>query len=195
MRYILPCLFPSPVREYHQALVDELAGRFDLRMTQRQAIPAHFTLKYHFETDDIAPVERLLADFASRHAAAPVTVGQFGHFEENVVFATVTFSPAAQVLFEALGAALRQLSWMPWGPHDGAQLRPHMTLVENCRPRFVEVWRHLAGRARHFPAALDNLTLLRQTGADEDGLTRWAIHRTFILDGAHGADGGASPPR
>jgi 2'-5' RNA ligase len=195
MRYILPCLFPSPVREYHQALVDELAARFDLRMTQRQAIPAHVTLKYHFETDDIAPVERLLADFAGGHAAAPVTVGQFGHFDENVVFATVTFSPAAQMLFEALGTALRQLPWMPWSPHDGARLRPHMTLVEHCRPRFAEVWRHLAGRARHFPAALDNLTLLRQTGTDEDGLTRWATHQTFILDRAHGPGGGARPPR
>jgi 2'-5' RNA ligase len=195
MRYILPCLLPSPVREYHQALVDELAARFDLRMTQRQGIPAHFTLKYHFETDDIAPVETLLADFARGHAAAPVTVGHFGHFDENVVFATVTFSPAAQMLLEALGTALRHLPWMPWSPHDGAQLRPHMTLVEDCRARFGEVWRHLAGRARQFPAALDNLTLLRQTGTDEDGLTRWATHRTFRLVGAPEPRGGASPPR
>jgi 2'-5' RNA ligase len=196
MRYILPCLLPSPVRAYHRALVDELAARFDLRVTQRQAIPAHFTLKYHFETDDITPVETLLADFAGRHAAAPVTVGDFGHFEENVVFATVTLSPAAQTLLEALFSALRPLGWMPWSPHDGAHLRPHMTLAEDCRARFGEVWRHLTGRARQFPAALDNLTLLRQTGADEDGLARWALHRTFTLAGAGGlGEAGASPPR
>ena len=193
MRYILPCLLPSPVREYHRALVDELAARFDLRITQRQAIPAHFTLKYHFETDDIAPVEVLLADFADRHAAARVTVGDFDHFGENVVFATVTLSPAAQTLLEALFTALRRLPWMPWSPHDGDHLRPHMTLAEDCAARFAEVWHHLAGRARYFPAALDNLTLLRQTGADEDGLARWTTHRTFMLCDA--GTGGASPPQ
>ena len=196
MRYILPCLLMSPVREYHRALVDELATRFDLRITQRQALPAHFTLKYHFETDDISPVETLLADFAGRHRAAPVTVGDFDHFDQNVVFATVTLSPAAQPVLEALFSALRRLLWMPWSPHDGVHLRPHMTLAEDCRARFAEVWRHLAGRARRFPAALDNLTLLRQTGTDEDGLARWATHRTFTLGGAGGlGDAGASPPR
>ena len=195
MRYILPCLLPSFVGEYHRALVDELATRFDLRITQRQAIPAHFTLKYHFETDDITPVETLLADFAGRHPTVPVTVGDFDHFDENVVFATVTLSPAAQTLLEALFTELRRLAWMPWGPHDGPHLRPHMTLAEDCRARFAEVWRHLAGRARHFPAAPDNLTLLRQTGADEDGLARWTLHRTFTLAGAGGlGDAGASPP-
>ena len=200
MRYILPCLLPNLVREYHRALVDELATRFDLRITQRQAIPAHFTLKYHFETDDIIPVETLLADFAGRHAATPVTVGDFDHFDENVVFATVRLSPAARTVLEALFSALRRLPLMPWSPHDGAQLRPHVTLAEDCRARFTEVWRHLAGRARHFPAALDNLTLLRQTGAEDDGLIRWAVHRTFTLGGAPSVAGGLgeagdSPPR
>lgn len=180
MRYILPCFLPGPVREYHQALVDEIAARFDLSFTRRQAIPAHFTLKYHFETDDIAAVEEQLAGFARAHAAAPVTVGGFGHFDEDVVYVTVTLSPAARALLADLLAALRRLPWMPWSPHDGDNLRPHMTVAEYCRPRFEEVWRHVEGRERRFGAALDNLTLLRQVG-EEDGITRWAVHRAFPL--------------
>src|SRR4029450_8614916 len=39
-----------PLRAYHPALVEEIAARFDLPFTRRQDIPAHFTLKYHFET-------------------------------------------------------------------------------------------------------------------------------------------------
>ncbi len=60
MRYILPCLLGDLIRECHRDLVEEIATRFDLPFTQRQAIPAHFTLKYHFETPDIAPAEELL---------------------------------------------------------------------------------------------------------------------------------------
>lgn len=186
MRYILPCFLPSPIREYHGALVDEIATRFDLPFTRRQAIPAHFTLKYHFETGDVGPVERLLAEFAAAHAAQPVTVGDLNHFDEDVLFATVTPSPAARVLLTDLFAALRALPWMPWSPHDGANLRPHMTIAEYCRPRFAEVWRHLEGRARRFDAALDNLTLLRQTG-ETDGVTFWTVHRRFDLVGVPGA--------
>lgn len=190
MRYILPCLFASPIREYHQALVDEVATRFDLPFTRLQAIPAHFTLKYHFETDDIAPVEDLLAGLARGHVAAPVAVGGFGHFDEDAVYVTVTLSPPARAVLVDLFTALRGLPWMPWSPHDGENLRPHMTVAEYCRPRFAEVWRYLEGRAGgvgRFEAALDNLTLLRQVG-EEDGITRWTVHRTFRL-GPAGARG------
>jgi 2'-5' RNA ligase len=186
MRYILPCLFAGPIREYHQALVDEIAARFELPFTRRQAIPAHFTLKYHFETDDIAAVEDLLAAFARAHDAASLMVGGFGHFDEDVVYVTVTLSPAARAVLADLLAALRRLPWMPWSPHDGDNLRPHMTVAEYCRPRFEEVWRHVEGRERRFGAAFDNLTLLRQVG-EEDGITRWAVHRAFPLGRAGAA--------
>jgi 2'-5' RNA ligase len=188
MRYILPCFLGDPIRRYHQGLVDEIASRFDLLFTRRQAIPAHFTLKYHFETDDVRSVEALLADFARAHAAAPVTLAGFGHFDEDVVYVTVTPSPAARAVLAALFDALRALPWMPWSPHDGVNLQPHMTVAEFCRPRFAEVWRFVQPAARRFDGMLDNLTLLRQVG-DEDGITRWAVHRAFPLGTA-----GASPP-
>ena len=186
MRYILPCLFPSPIREYHRTLVDEIAARFELRYTQRQAIPAHVTLKYHFDTHDIAVVERRLADFTRAHFPAPLRVGGFDHFDEDVIFVTVTPSAAARSILSALFVTLRGLPWLAWSPHDGENLRPHMTVAEQCRPRFAEVWRYLEGRARHFDTMLDNVTLLRQVG-EEDGLTQWAVHRVFTLDGGDGA--------
>jgi 2'-5' RNA ligase len=190
MRYILPCFLPEPIRAYHAALVAEIAARFDLPYTRRQAIPAHFTLKYHWETDDMAPVERLLEAFAGAYGAAPVAVGGFDHFAEDVVFVRVTLSPSAEALLRALFATLRTLPWMPWSPHDAEALRPHMTIAEGCRPRFAEVWRHLLARGRQFDAALDNLTVLRQVG-EEDGITRWAVHRAFRLSVT--AAGGRAP--
>jgi hypothetical protein len=61
--YIIPCFFKPPIPAYHRELVDLIAERFGLTFTQRQAIPAHFTLKYHFTTRDIAQVEELVEDF------------------------------------------------------------------------------------------------------------------------------------
>lgn len=195
MRYILPCLFTGPVRAYHRELVEEIATRFDLPFTHRQDIPAHFTVKYHFETGDIAPVEALLQTFARANHPAPVGVGGFGHFDEDVIWIDVALSAAARALLASLHAALRRLAWLPWGPHDGEHLRPHMTVAEYCRPRFADLWAYLPVRERHFDAAFDNVTLLRQVG-EEDGIARWAVHRTFRFEirGASGAGSGAATP-
>ena len=193
-RYILPCFFGGAVRAYHRALVEEIAARFDLPFTFRQDIPAHFTVKYHWETADIAPVETLLDAVARAQHPAPLEVGGFGHFDEDVVWVNVALSAAARATLASLHDALRGLAWLPWGPHDGEHLRPHMTVAEYCRPRFADLWAYLPARERHFEAAFDNVTLLRQVGED-DGITRWAVHRAFPFGaGPSGAGGTSSPP-
>ena len=180
-RYIIPCLLRSPpIVDYHRELVDAIADRFGLTFTQRQRIPAHFTLKYHFTTSEIERVEELLGDLASRHAPAPVEVGGFGHFGEDVVFVEVRLSDDAKRSLSALISALRTLAWMPWSAHDAEHLHPHMTVAEFCRPRFAEVWDFVKTRKRRFAAQLDNVTILRQVG-EQDDIDLWAVHRSFTL--------------
>jgi len=179
-RYIISCFLGSPVQEYQRELVDLIAGRFGLTVTQRQAIPAHFTLKYHFATRDIGEVERLIGDFARGRAPSPVEVGGFGHFLEDVVFVEVRLSEAARRTVDALVATLRSLSWMSWDRHDAESLHPHMTIAEQCRPRFRELWEFLPPHERRFTGAFDNITILRKAG-ETDGMDRWVVHRTFKL--------------
>ena len=180
MRYIMPCLLSSPIGEYQREMVSVIAERFDLTFTQRQAIPAHFTLKYHFATLGIEQVEALLDDFVRSQRRSPITVGGFGHFDEDVIFVEVELSPAAQRVHEALVSALRTLPWMTWDQFDAEKLHPHMTIVERCRPRFTEVWEFLRLRERRFEAYLDNVTILKKVGA-ADGMDLWAVHRRFNL--------------
>lgn len=182
-RYIIPCLVRSPqIVEYHRELVDEIADRFGLTFTQRQRIPAHFTLKYHFTTEEIGQVEELLEAFGRRYAATFVDVGGCGHFGEDVVFVDVRLSEAARGTLAALISTLRTLSWMPWSAHDAEHLHPHMTIAELCRPRFAQVWEFLRTRERRFTTKFDNVTILRQVG-EEGGIERWAVHRSFTLVG------------
>ena len=180
MTYIMPCLLKPPVVEYHRALVDDIADRFGLTFTRQQAIRAHFTLKYHFTTTEIGAVEDLLEAFARTQSRTPVTVGGFGHFDEDVVFVEVSLSAAARRSLEALIAALRTLPWMPWSPFDAERLHPHMTIAERCRPRFAELWGYLKPFERRFTAWLDNVTILRKTD-ERDGMDVWTVHRSFEL--------------
>ena len=181
MRYIMPCLMPPPLLAYHRELVDLVAERFGLTFTRRQAIPAHFTLKYHFTTPEIGDVEALLDDFIRKHRRTSITVGGFGHFVEDVVFVDVQLSDAARRVLEALVSALRTVPWMSWDRFDAENLHPHMTIVERCRPRFAEVWEFLKTRERRFTAWFDNITLLKKVG-EKDGMDLWTIHRVFNLE-------------
>jgi 2'-5' RNA ligase len=180
MKYIMPCVLKPPVVEYHRALVDDIADRFGLTFTQQQAIPAHFTLKYHFTTTDIGAVETLLEDFVRTQRRTPITEGGFGHFDEDVVFVEVSLSEAARRSLDALVAALRTLPWMAWDPYDAENLHPHMTIAERSRPRFAEVLDYLKPFERRFTVWLDNVTILRRTG-ERDGMDLWAVHRLFEL--------------
>jgi len=180
MRYIMPCLLPLPIGDYQRELVDIIAARFGLTLTQRQAIPAHFTLKYHFTTPEIGQVEALLDDFVRRQRKAPITVGRFGHFFEDIVFVEVEFSAAAQRAFDALVSALRTLPWMSWDQFDAEKLHPHVTIAERCRPRFAEIWEFLKPRERRFTACFDNITILKKVG-EADDMDLWAVHRRFDL--------------
>ena len=178
--YIIPCLLKSPVQEYHQELVNVIAEQFGLTFTQRHAIPAHFTLKYHFTTAEIGQVEALLQSFSREHVRTPVTIGGFGHFLEDVVFVEVELSEAAKRALESLVSTLRRLPWMPWNQFDAENLHPHMTVAERCRARFTEVWEFVKPRERRFTAWFDNVTILKSVG-ERDGLDLWAIHRSFEL--------------
>lgn len=68
MRYVIHCLLDGPVVEYHRGLVQAVADRFGLGFTRDQGLPSHFTLKYEFETEDVAPVERAVFRDRLTHA-------------------------------------------------------------------------------------------------------------------------------
>src|SRR5262245_47016005 len=117
MRYTLACLLEGPAAEYQQRLIREIAARFDLRFTQEQAIPPHFTLKYEFDTDEIETVEEIVRRFCAAHTKTAVEVGGFGAFPPDVAFLKVQLSPAAQTLFEEFLSELREIPWMEWSPY------------------------------------------------------------------------------
>ena len=173
-------MFGPVIRDYHRALVEEIAQRVGLTWTQRQAIPAHFTLKYWFSAPPDGETERVLDTFGATHARTPVRVGGLGHFDRDVLFVEVTLSePARRTLGELL-AILRALPWMSWDVCDGDNLHPHMTIAERCGDRFDQAWTLAALRQQSFEAELDNITMFRHDG-DRDGVPIQTLHRTFLL--------------
>jgi 2'-5' RNA ligase len=181
MTYGIACVLGGPVVTYQHEIIREIADRFSGTSLLKPTIPSHFSLKYEFETEDVAPVESLIERFCKTHRATLVEVGGFGEFPPDVVYINVCLSPEAQLVFREFLRELRQIPWMTWSQYDGEEMTFHATLADRCGPQLREVREFLHGKEQTFLCSFSNITLGVQTRA-MGGITREAFHRRFALE-------------
>lgn len=180
MRIVIECLLKNPVKEYQWSLVNQVAERFpELNYTKEQALEAHFTLKYPFEIEDVASLEKTILDFARTHKKTPVTIGGFDHFDDRVAFVKVELSKEAKNVFEAFIDALKDDPEISWEPIDGKDLHFHVTIAERCGVLCSAVLEFVKGKERRFDTYFDNISILKYTDKTSNGISKWEHYRTF----------------
>lgn len=179
-RYILHCLLPSEIVQFHRNLVNEIAEETGLRLTQLQGLSAHFTLKYYFRTSDIKPVESAIESLCESVKSAPVRLEGLGNFNKNVLFFDVQLSTAAKATFRALNETLATFKWMQWDQYDRDNIHFHMTIAEECGDKFEKALRVASARKRIFDVEFDNITILRETEV-RNGIDYWEIYKKLPI--------------
>lgn len=179
-RYILHCLLPLEVQEFHKYIVEKVMMRTGLQDTWKQGLAAHFTLKYWFETPQIDHIEKMLESFTDNFKSQPIHISTPGHFDKNVIFFNVTLSDHAKSAFRGLIESLKHFSWMPWDQYDAENLHFHMTVAENCGNSFEKAWKLVNQEAKEFQCSFDNVTILKMVEV-KGSIDLWQTHRTFYL--------------
>lgn len=179
-RYILHCLLPPEIVQFQRNVVNEIAEETGLRLTQLQGLSAHFTLKYYFRTSDIKSVEDAIESFCRSARPAPVRLDGLGNFNKNVLFFDVQLSETAKATFRGLNETLATFKWMQWNQYDRDSIHFHMTIAEECEDKFESAFRIATVRKRSFDAALDNITILRETEI-RNGIDYWEVHRILPI--------------
>lgn len=164
MDYILLNLLSGEVVDYQTNLINQIYDKFGLAKVKRMGAPPHFTLKYWFRTDRIKPVAEDLDKFCSRQKPAPVKLGGFEAFGENVIYMKVELSDEAMHTFKNLMTLLRQYEWMEWAEFDFPNLIFHATVAIECGDKFKAVWDYLKDRERTYKARFDNVSIIMLTG-------------------------------
>jgi 2'-5' RNA ligase len=182
MKFILHTLLSGEAKVFQERLVGEIFRQFGVVRPRAQNLPAHFTLKYWFETTqpELEVLEDFLETFCRSHRRAPVLIHGFSHFQREVVFMNVEFSREAIELFRDLTEGLKRFPWMQWDRYDGENLVPHVTVASKCGHVFEKVWEFVKKENPMFHTWLDNIALLRTTGM-ENGVDRWEVERVFRL--------------
>lgn len=180
MKYILHCLLRGEIEEYHHDLVNQIAKKFNLKITKEENLKTHLTLKYPFETNNIEEIERICKEFCQAHKKTLVKLEGFGTFPSETVFINATLSKEAKETFEDLIKELRKIKWMPWNEYDAENLHFHSTIAERCGEQFPKVIDFIKGKERSFNCKFDNITILKLISGTED-FGKWKVHKIFSM--------------
>jgi 2'-5' RNA ligase len=180
MMYALYCHLADDVEKYQHKLVNELAKKFGTEITKTENIPAHFTLKGWFGTDNIKEIDKIIAAFCRRHKKTPVRVGGFGGFHPKVIYLDVRLSKEGKKTYSELISELRKVEWMTWDKFDAEKRRFHITLAEDCNGNFDTIRQFVKTRKRYFNCWFDNITVLELIGRHP--LIRWKVHKTYSME-------------
>jgi 2'-5' RNA ligase len=179
--YIVNCQLRNGFNEYQKSLVDEICKKFDLKITQEENLPAHFTLKYWFDTKNISDIERIFEQFVQMHKKFPVKAGGFDSFSPKVIFINLELSNEAKKNFSDLISELKKVSWMPWDKYDAENLHFHSTIAEECDEKFDAVWNFIQSKEpQYFDCWFDNITIMKQVGGTKY-FGKWQIHKSFEI--------------
>jgi 2'-5' RNA ligase len=165
-------LLPEKAQAYHEQLRLDVENEFNLRGSTL-FVPAHITIKYHFETDCIEAVEGILEEFSKNQVKTSWSLNGFGHFKSDdqlVIFIDVLPSQTTRAAHARLLQELKKLNWMQWGPFDHADMHYHVTLAGTSltHNNFDAVWKYVNQRPKpQFDLSFDNLALLKiKTGLE-----------------------------
>jgi 2'-5' RNA ligase len=177
MEYFIVSLIKGRAKRYHEDLRKIVAKRFDVPFVVRRRVPSHITLKYHFKTKNIKPIEDVLEEFCKYHWAAKYQLKGFGSFRKNVVFMEVLPSKQMRHLQTSLVRHLKKIRSLPWEKHEGKNIHFHASIAwgDVNENNFDPIWRFLKRYKPHFKLTFDNIAILKsQKGA-------WNVHKEFRL--------------
>lgn len=172
-RYVLVCDIEGEAFEFHKNLVSEVCSRFNKRP---QKLPAHFTLKAPFETDQVEDMVKKLGDFAKDKNKAPIKIDGFGSFRQDVVYMDIKVSDEAKAVHDELIDEISKIPWLEFKKNEGKDRVFHCTILSRrIKDRFPEIIDFVKQHQCKFDSYFDNLTLYRFEN------NTWVVYKKFMF--------------
>lgn len=172
-RYVIVCLMNSEVQDFHNKLTSEVCSLFKVK---RQKLPAHFTIKAPFEKENISELESMTEDFCSKNKAFSITLRDYSHFRDSVVFMDVSLSKEAEKIHDYYIDSLQKISWLDWKRNEGKGKKFHCTIVSKIKDdKFKDIWDYCNKHPYTFNASFDNISIMKW---EKHG---WILYKSFHL--------------
>ena len=85
MNYRVVYLLNGESKKYVEKLIRDVAKKFNVNYVYSGKTPAHITLKYMFETDNVKRIENTINKICKRIKSSTFEIGKVGNFEKNAL--------------------------------------------------------------------------------------------------------------
>ncbi|MEX8517087.1 MAG: 2'-5' RNA ligase family protein [Leptothrix sp. (in: b-proteobacteria)] len=171
-------LLPDEVHHQIHRLQLELLRRHGL--SPSLCAPPHITLKLGFKCQDVEAVAEYLAELAARVPPLPLSLKNFSHFDEGIIFLDVEANPALEQLRRNLLHDLAQRYRVEPRPIEQSGYHFHVTLTYGLPRRiFNTELARFTNLSKVFSGMGDRLALLVNVGG------HWVTYKSCALTAAH----------
>ncbi|MGL4913680.1 MAG: 2'-5' RNA ligase family protein [Romboutsia sp.] len=173
MRYVIVSVLKDDCGNFNNNLRKEVLEKFKARSSK---LPAHFTIKSPFESDDIFELEETLDKFCVSHTKASYKVDGYDHFDDRVIFMKVFMSSLGQKVHNELIDELNKINYINFSKEDGKDKTFHITISsKKIKSIFNELWHYVNLIPCNFNCSFNNICIYKWVD------NTWVLHKEYLL--------------
>lgn len=173
MRYVIVSKVNGPAGFFNDNLRKDVFQKFNAKSSK---LPAHFTIKSPFESDDISDLEVILKNFADKNKKQRYTIKGYDHFDDRVIYMKVLMSKEGIELHNKLIDVLDSISYINFTSTDGKNKVFHVTISsKRIQKIFNELWDYVTNIPCEFTCYFDNISIYKWEN------NTWNLHKEFLL--------------
>ena len=173
MRYVVVSVVKDNAGNFNNNLRKEIFNKFHVKSSK---LPAHFTIKSPFETDDISELDNLLAKFCNENFCAPYKIKGYDHFDDRVIFMKVLMSNEGKILHDKLVDKMSNIDYINFDKLDGKNKVFHVTISsKKIKNIFNDLWNYVNNISCNFDCIFDNISIYKWQN------NTWLLHNEYKL--------------
>lgn len=175
MKYLIVTLIKDEAGDFQQKLLYDISEKFGVTEAIKRRPPAHITLKYSFETEDITPIENCIKNFCKTHKKCSLELKEINNFDKDVIFIDVVSSKEMIELYREFIEKMKKLKNITFNKFDGST-HFHMSIAHtDIKDKFDDIFEYAKTKAKYCKIEMDNISILELV----EGV--WKVHKEFEL--------------
>ncbi len=173
MKYVVVSVVKGSAGDFNNNLRKDVFNKFGAKSSK---LPAHFTIKAPFETNDIDSLDITLNSFCKNHSKANYQIKCYGHFDNRVIFMKVLMSENGKMIHDELIESMSKLPFIKFDNHDGKDKIFHVTITsKKIQKIFDDIYNYVNYIPCDFECYFDNISIFKW----EDNT--WKLHKEYLL--------------
>lgn len=176
MNYRVVYLLRGESKKYAEKLIKDVAKKFDVNYCYSGRQPAHITLKYRFETDNVKKVEKIIEDVCKNNNSSYFEIGGVGNFTKHALILKVKPSKEMVKFEKELIKALKDYKG-DLSKYDALVYKSfHVGIAHHdIEEKFSEIKYYLKKFNKKFKVKFDKVYLIKKVN------NKWIVQKEYFL--------------